>query len=134
MTTRDKVLRREFDIRQNVYGRDVIFLYGTREALNRLLVREIDAGCTLQVASRGKWILHERDDGFLTDYIVLVKRTTHCGAAYDRVRQIAALAHEVNHHTFSVMQVAGIDAQRGSDEPFCYYAQWMMTQCLEAMK
>lgn len=124
MTRRAPVIVK-LDSWHNVYAREVVFVYGASEVVNRWLVRELDPDAALVGPTKARWILWQRGECF-TDYIVVLKRPSPRNA-------IAALMHEVVHHASDTMKRAGIDT-RENDEPLAYYSEWIFRQALHAMR
>jgi hypothetical protein len=125
---RKRLIVRELPFHENLYGRDVTLLYGTRDEINRRLRRILPgdpAHNDLSVASRGKWILWENREGYLRDLICIVRSSP--------ARELSALAHEVLHHTGNTLRHAGIEHTEATEEAYCYYLQWIINRCLVAM-
>lgn len=123
------MIRRRFPIRQNVYNRAITFLFGTVADINAVLQRDCPIGeemLQLEPSSIGFWRVY-RQDGYEADYICLVKRR-------DRNEMLASLAHECLHHAAHVLQRAGMQLTRETDEAYCYYFGWVFRNCLEAMQ
>lgn len=123
------MIRRRFPIRQNVYAREITFLFGTSAEINAVLRRDCPQDnelLELEASAIGFWRVYVQD-GYEADYICLVKRR-------DRNEMLASLAHECLHHTAHVLTKAGIALTRETDEAYCYYFGWIFRNCLEAMR
>jgi hypothetical protein len=75
VSRRAPVIVRKLNSWHNVYCREVVLVYGSREAVNRWLVRKLDAEEALKAPIMARWLLWQRGEHVI-DYIIVLLRPT----------------------------------------------------------
>lgn len=111
--------------KRDIYNRYLTLWYGTREEINRAIVRLNLSGCEpLGPTVMGRYVVII-EDNYPADYIMIVK-AKWVGT------EIASLAHECLHFVCYVLRRAGVVLTDESEEAFTYYLENTMKQCFEA--
>jgi hypothetical protein len=117
---------------QDLYGRCVTFLYGSVDDANRWFQREMRAASAdwthtpLRGCCNGHWKMLEVG-GYQADYIFLRRDT-------GPIAELASLAHETLHHVGHALRMNGLPWTEESEEAYTYYQQFMIRQCLSAIR
>lgn len=127
--SKGKLICRRFPVDRDPYSRAVTFLYGSVDQINAYLTRKAkqcdDEFTPLGENNLGRWEIFTKD-GFEADFICIVRRR-------DLNHTVTSIAHETLHYVAHALRSAGIEFSRETEEAYCYYQQWIMQRCLDAL-
>lgn len=110
----------------SVYKIPLTLLYGTRKEINRWLSRH-DLDPLNATAAANYRIYPDLDNGGHSGLISLIKSR---GA----IAEIGALVHEIVHCAVYTFGKVGIAITDNEEEPFCYYVESILHQCLDGIR
>lgn len=125
-----KLVHVRFPTSGDVYNRAITFLYGSTAQINAVLERETPKGDEFRPLRPGV-TAHFRvyvNNGYDAQYLCLIAENR--GAIYE----MSALAHEVFHHVAYTFSKVGLPLTDESEEAYCYYLEWLIRKCLNAIK
>jgi hypothetical protein len=112
----------------DMYNRRTTLLYGTVDELNVALKRDCPTDFEpLDASWSGHWMFFTDSDGVEVDYLCIVTSRSR-----DYVFEV--LAHEALHLVSHALRTAGIPLQDETDEAYTYYQQWVIRECLAALR
>lgn len=114
---------------KDLYGADIVFLFGTAKEVEAFVCRRHGDGFTIRPGVRANFCTFTPNDPKLypIHYITLIKGR----GRGDRFDHAGCLAHECSHAVFEIFQMRGIPCDKEHDEQFAYYHEWLFRQCLK---
>lgn len=112
----------------DVYNRCLTFMYGSREQIDKAMVRRHSGYENCKRQALGRWLCWENDKtGYQSDYILLIRE----GLLHS---QFACLAHEAFHFVSHTLRQAGMPLANDSEEAYSYYLGDIIERCLRNMR